>query len=107
MPAAVMREDDQRVDAGSGCGIADSQLLLLSAVQPGRKVVLGFWIEVLACVLRCCRIPDFAWEFAVPCHIQRANRTHANRKSTADERIISHLNYAVFLNWLSASSSAP
>ena len=64
MTATVMREDDQRVESGQGCGIADGHLPLLSAVQPGRKVVLGPWIEVLACVLRCCRIPDFAWEIA-------------------------------------------
>jgi hypothetical protein len=99
MTAAVMREDDQRVESGQGCGIADGHLPLLSAVKPGRKVVLGPWIEVLACVLRRSRIPDFAWEIAAPCYIKRPKRTHTNRKSTADERIISvHENYALFLN---------
>src|SRR5512140_3030160 len=107
MPAAVMRKDDQRIHAWPGCGVTDGHLLLLSAVQPGRKAVLSFWIKVLACVPRCCWIPDFAREIAVSCHIQRSNCTHTNRKSTADKRIVGvHENYALFLNWLSASSSA-
>lgn len=107
MAAGVVREDDQREASGPGFGIADGHLLLLSAVQPGRKAVLGSWVEVLACVVRCCRIPDFAWEIAAPCYIRRMKRTDTNRISTAEERIVRvHENYALFVNWLNASSSA-
>jgi hypothetical protein len=107
MAAAVMRKGDQWEDAGPDCGIADGQLLLLRAVRPWYETILCFWIKVLACVLRRCRIPDFTRKIAVSCRIRRTNRTHTNRKSAADERIvIVHRNYALFLNWLSASSSA-
>jgi len=53
-----------------------------------RKDILRFWCNILTVMLRGRGVPDLAGEQAMPRSIACVDRTHTNRKSTADEWIV-------------------
>ncbi|MGZ6177496.1 MAG: hypothetical protein ACXWNZ_04470, partial [Vulcanimicrobiaceae bacterium] len=51
VPTAMVRENDQRVGPGPGCGIAYGQLTPRRVAQWNREDVLGTWCNILARML--------------------------------------------------------
>ena len=87
-PAAGMREHDQRVCPGLGCGIAYSHLSPRCVVWRNREDVLSSWSNIMTRMLRSRRIPDLAREQAVPHRIKGLDRTHTNGESTSEKGIV-------------------
>src|SRR2546428_14143055 len=64
VPAAGMREDDQRKGSGLGCGVADSHLAPRCVAWWDREGVPGSRRNIMAGVLRGGGIPDLTREQA-------------------------------------------
>src|SRR5215470_10753440 len=83
-----MRKDDQRIGSGLGRSITHGHLTPMGVGQRNGEGVLGSWRNILASMLRSCRIPDLTREQAVPHRIKSLDGTHTNRKSPPDEWIV-------------------
>jgi len=87
-PAAVVREDDQRISASERRCVANSGLLLFGSAEARSEAILSVRVKVLAGVLGRRGIPDFTREESVASFIASFKSADTDREASADEGIV-------------------